>query len=64
MIKQAPVDWENIADFISSVGKDNIISILPIKYEYSEEGLITHRGQQTENVGSAIISKYLIVYNY
>lgn len=62
MIKQAPVEIKDIADVIAAVGKENIIKIVPLTLDFSQDGIITHRGQKTESVGNAIISKYLVIY--
>ena len=64
MIKQAPVSWKDMATFISSVGKENIIATIPLTFGFSQKGLTTYNGKTHEIVGNAIIDKYLVVYDY
>ena len=62
MIYQLTVANDEVAEYVESIGKTNIISILPVLYKYSEDGLNTYHGQKSETVGTAIVDKFLIIY--
>lgn len=53
---------DDIADYIEQLGSNNIIDILPVAYEYTQDTLTTYSGRRGDTVGSIIIEKYLIIY--
>ena len=63
MIRQKFVVLDELAEFIFSVGKENIISILPSRYEYVQKGRITKNETRAELIGDAVITKYIVVYD-
>ena len=64
MIKEAPVEWDDLSTFVQSVGYENIISIIPLKYTFSQDGVATHHGQKYDSIGSVVVDKYLVIYVY
>ena len=62
MIDYAVATWEKLADIVNQIGKEDVISIQPVAFSYSSEGLVTHHGQKTEGAGTLIVDKYLILY--
>ena len=61
MIKQMYVKIDDVAYFVEEVGAENVISILPLQFETSTDG-INHAGRFLTKAES-IITSYILVYH-
>ncbi len=63
MIKQTPVSWDKLSEYIECIGRENVVSVLPLSLDYSADQINTHHGSKSELVGNIIVGKYLLIYN-
>ena len=63
MIKQKAIDWNTVSDFISTIGNENIIAIIPLMYTYYNENNTNNCEENNQTISNIITTKYLILYN-
>ncbi len=60
MIKQKEIRYYDLAEFISSVGKENIISILPATFISAEAEIYPYFNRGDAQI-SSLIKEYIVI---